>query len=125
MKKLILLIVIAGCVDATGCTHAPPVVNNVVSAVIDCSLPKVHDLALQLIPTVETIVAKRGDGWEQDLTDLVKADLEDAVACAVRAVADEAFHAAQASPSDALSDVKSKRATAWMTQRGYKFTDGP
>lgn len=124
MKKLRWLIVLAG-FCAVGCSHAPPVVNNVVSAVIDCGAPKIHDLAIELIPTVETIVAKRGDGWEDDLWSLVRSNLEDAVACAVKAVASNAFHASQASPSDTLSDVKARRADLWMTKRGYRFADGP
>lgn len=125
MRKLRLLVALAGLCAFAGCSHAPPVVNNVVSAVIDCASPKIHDMAIELIPAVETIVAKRGDGWEDDLWSLVRTNLEDAVACAVKSVASSAFHAAQASPSDTLSDVKSMRATQWMSKRGYKFTDGP
>lgn len=125
LGRLRLLIAIAGFVACAGCAHTPPPVNNVLSAVVNCSLPEIHDLAVGLVPTVETIVAKRGDGWEDDLWALVRQNAEDAVACAIKHVSETAFASSKASPSDTLSDVKARRAEMWMTKRGYRFTDGP
>jgi hypothetical protein len=126
MKKLRWLIAIAGFAAACspGCATLSPVATNVLSAVIDCSVPKVREVAIDLIPTVESIVAKRGDGWEDDLTELGRKHLEDALACAIREVGRSAFHAAQAAPSDTLSDVKARRSMSYMEARGYKFADG-
>lgn len=126
MKKPRLLIALAGFAAACspGCATLGPVGNGIVSAIIDCTAPKVREVAIDLIPTVETIVAKRGDGWEADLTDLGKKHLADAVACAIREVGRSAFHASQAAPSDALSAVKSERTRGYIMQQGFVFKDG-
>jgi len=126
MKTLrLLLIAVVAFAACAGCSHAPPVVNNVLSAVVDCALPKIHDIAIDLIPTVETIVAKRGDGWQDELTDLGRKNLEDALACAIREVGKISFAQSMASPSDTLSTVKARRVEMYMTSRGYRFADGP
>lgn len=123
IRWLVGLALLGACYS--GCATTTPVVNNVLSAVIDCGVPKIHDLAISLVPTVETIVAKRGDGWEDDLIALGKKTLEDAVACAVRQVETTAFASSAASPSDALSAVKAKRAQQYAKARGFRFADGP
>lgn len=127
MKKLRLLIALAGFVAACspGCATLGPVGNGIVSAIIDCTTPKVREVAIDLIPTVETIVAKRGEGWEADLTDLGKKHLADAVACAIREVGRSAFAASKAAPSDTLSAVKATRTQSYIDQRGFRFADGP
>jgi hypothetical protein len=125
MKKIRWILGFALLAASTDCAHAPPVLNNVLSAVVDCTVPKIHDLAISLIPTVETIVAKRGEGWEDDLAALGKQSLEDALACAVREVEQTAFAAAASAPSDALSAAKAQRAQQYAKTRGYRFADGP
>lgn len=125
MKNLRLLIALAGLTAVTACSHAPPVVNHVVDAIIDCGAPKIHDLAIQLIPTVETIVAKRGDGWQSDLEALIATNAEEAVACALQRVLTTAFSATKAAPSDTLSNTKATRSNAFIVQKGYKFKDSP
>jgi len=127
MKTLRLLLALGGlmALGASCATTATPNTNNVLSAVIDCAVPKIHDMAVSLVPTVETIVARRGDGWEADLMDLGRRTLEDAVACAVRQVQTVAFRQSVASPSDTLSSVKANRAQTYARTRGYRFADGP
>lgn len=100
---------------ATDATTPP----SLVTTVIDCTVAAVQKTALDILPTVESILAT--GKWQTGLLGLVEKFGEAATDCAVQRVLNKAGNDAKLSKTDVLARSKASNAAMWLSGRNVTF----